>query len=423
MANHDTFEAFAKLDSRLSAIETDLASLKNIEPSLAFFNSNLEFFKGLVLSLGPRLTMLEVSVTSGLPAMITQQATLDRTAVVQEASMLTDAALRPEIESIRKAVDSFRRDATKLWATKSDLDAKLSVSTPALSTKPKVPTPAVFSGKREDWKTFVSHLSIFFTANAGLYSAASDKILFAISRLGEGSAFKYMEQHIPKFGLPSIERPLIICDYDLFIKTMSENFGIQNAHVVAEAQLRSLRQKGSAMDYTNKFLELAAETDWNDAAKISQYRLGLKDTVQDMLALAEEPRSFSEFANKAIDIDKRQFARHMEKQQAQHVSRPFSGSTVTTPRQQPAATRSTPFPVNRPASLAPPQPSMAMDLGQVRHLSPEEKQQRKDSNACFYCGDSKHWSSKCPKKPSLASAAVDETSDHSYVFELGKDSA
>ena len=61
---------------------------------------------------------------------------------------------------------------------------------------------------------------------------------------------------------------------------MKKTFGVQNADIVAEAQLTRLTQgTGSTLDYTNRFMELAADIEWNDPAKISAYRKGLNPEV------------------------------------------------------------------------------------------------------------------------------------------------
>ena len=183
--------------------------------------------------------MIESAVTIGLPAQIALQASMDKTEVVKEAALAVQNAQRPDLDELRLLIEELR------------LDARTTSSSHGSSSKPKVPSPSEFTGKRENWKTFTSHLSLFFTANATQYPSDTEKILFAISRLGDGSAFKYMEQYIPDFQKPAASRPMTISSYDTFMATMSENFGILNAHVVAEAQLRTLRQKGSAMEYTH----------------------------------------------------------------------------------------------------------------------------------------------------------------------------
>ena len=137
------------------------------------------------------------------------------------------------------------------------------ISAHAATEKSKHPIPEAYSGKREDWKTFSNHLTLYFEANKSQYRSQTEKIVFVISRLGNGPAFKYMQAYIPLLSKSSADHPQILCNYHLFLKTMADNFGMQNAHLVAEAQLRTLRQKGSALDYSNKFLELSADVDWN----------------------------------------------------------------------------------------------------------------------------------------------------------------
>ena len=150
--------------------------------------------------------------------------------------------------------------------------------------------------------------------------------------------------------------------------------------------------------------------------------LGLKDAVQDMLALTEEPDTFAAFREKAIEIDKRQYARYLEKQQSGSGSsaRPNPTSTLSRPRAP-----TTPAPL--PSTPLPPRPSMAMDLSQARHLSPEEKKRRQEQNLCFYCASPDHMSKGCPNKISkstLANAYVGDYSDTETVaFDLGKDDA
>jgi hypothetical protein len=395
---------------RLGIVGDTVNALKKLEPSLLFLNENLEFFKILASTLNGRLSMLEQAVTVGIPAQISHQVSQDKTNLLEQIKTSTLSSVRDELQTIRQTVDDFRRDATANWATKSDLEivklGSIGSTNAVTNSKSKVPAPTVFSGKREDWKSFSSHLSLFFTANTSQYPSDTDKILFAISRLGSGSAFKFMEQYIPDFKKPAASRPMIISSYDTFIDTLAENFGIQNAHVVAEAQLRILKQRHSAMDYTNRFLELASETDWNDAAKISQYRLGLKDTVQDILALTDEPTDFATFTSKAINIDKRLYARQVEKN-SQNSSRSSSSSAPPTRTQQTHRDTTTQPPTtpSNPPSTIDPAPSMAMDLSHVqhRHIDAAEKQRRRENDLCTYCASKDHWVKDCPTKPKSSS--------------------
>ena len=290
--------------------------------------------------------------------------------------------------------------------------------------KPRVDSPEKFSGKREDWKSFRSQMELFFLAQSSQYPTDTTKIMFAMSRLGDTAAYKYMEKHIPAFKLDEEDRPTIISDIEKFWSIMTKNFGVTNAHIVAESQLRALKQKGSALDYTNKFVQLVADTEWNDAAKISQYRIGLKEAVQEAMSRYDEPRKFSEFSDLAIDVDTRQYGYFLQKQPVR------STPVLNTTRNQ--------APVSAPRSFVPavsaPAPSMAMDLSQAQHrpVSAEEKQRRRDNDLCSYCGLEGHWVKECPTKPAgskfgnrsnptLASATTASTNP--FTFSLGNDDA
>ncbi|KAF9117429.1 Retrotransposon-derived protein peg10 [Mortierella sp. GBA39] len=168
-------------------------------------------------------------------------------------------------------------------------------STPA---KPKHDAPVLISGKREDWKTFQAQLGQLFLIAAPPTDV--DKIMFSISRLGGAAAFKYMEKCIPSFKLHAEERPLLLSNLNAFFKAMSKTFGVTNAHVLAESQFRTLKQRGSALDYTNKFTNFTADSKWNDAAMISQYRFGLRENLQESIAKYEEPETFAEFSQLAM---------------------------------------------------------------------------------------------------------------------------
>lgn len=382
-------EAFAALRNRVLALEETLERQREI---LDLFLSHKDLFAQLSTQLEPRFVNLETTLSS-----------------------LDDMVGRDELT---RTLASHRN--TILASVKVMVDV-ISSSRSSAPSKPRFEAPTAFSGKREDWKTFQSQLELFFLNAAPLYPTDAEKIMFSISRLGDTAAFKYMEKYIPSFKLPAEERPLILSDLNVYFKSMSKTFGVTNAHVLAESQLRALKQRGSALDYTNKFINLAADTKWNDAAMISQYRIGLKESVQETMAIHEEPDTFADFSQLAIDIDNRHFGYSFTKTTQARSSTPRSSTTSTAPP--------------RTTSFAPPTstPSMAMDLSQAQHRSidAQEKQRRKDNNLCTYCAADDHWLKDCPTKPKFSPrpfskniqsvAAAQAVSDVS--FDLGKDEA
>lgn len=383
-------EAFTALQTRITSLENTIQKYQEV---LDLMFTNSPFFTNLARQLEERFLHVETQVTA--------------------LSSLSDPVGRMELTH---TLTTYRDDM--LASMKAMIE--VSPAKPSTSPSPKFEAPALFSGKREDWKAFQSRLELYFLNSASLYPTDANKIMFAISRLGDTPAFKYMEKHIPSFKLPDEERPILISQLDVFFKSMSKTFGVTNAHVLAESQLRGLTQKGSALDYTNKFTTLAADTKWNDPAMISQYRLGLKTAVQDIMANQDEPDTFAEFSQLAIDIDNRQYGYAITKGTGRSsTTRPSSTST--------APQRTAPTP---PSASS---PSMAMDLSQAQHRSidTEEKQRREDNNLCRYCGADDHWAKDCPKrpkftpkpfsKPTQSIAAVQTSPD--VVFTLGKDDA
>lgn len=422
----------AATNSRLESLEQKLENLKGIEPALKFLHDNLDYFKALVSGLDSKIALLENAVLTGLPAQIAQQGNFDKTEIVREVASLTKEALRPDIEGLRRTLDDFRRDATAIYATKNDLLSRNPASD-IVTHKGKMALPDAFSGKRDDWKVFSSHLTLYLTANAAAYPTDSDKILFAVSRLGDGSAFKYMMQFIPKLKDPVAFRPAIITSFEQFLTTMKETFGVQNANVVAETQLLQLQQKGSAVDYTNKFQELASDLEWNDSALIAHYRRGLKpDVIKAIDMLDTIPTMFASFTQKAIDVDSKQYASHLELRNRSSSSKSPSNSVLPMHRaQQPQPTYVRP-PLSpslnpQPMNFTPPSydPSMAMDLSQVRHINTKEKKRRQENGLCLYCGEDDHFAKFCPEKKTLASLNLAETSfdTDSFTFTLGNDAA
>jgi hypothetical protein len=414
----------ATTNERFLSLEQRFEPLTTLEPSLEFLHTNLEFFRNLCNNLETRLRALEVMTLESAPARLKSLeaavSVFDRSSLVTEVTAMTYNSLREDISSIQKTMDDFRRDATALYATKSDLEGSRPTSTSSPSTKGKMALPEVFSGKREDWKVFASHLTLYLSAHKDSYPLDSDKITFAVSRLGNGSAFKYMMDFIPKLNGPVALRPPIVTNFDLFLKTMKDTFGVQNANVVSEAQLLQLRQKGSAVDYTNKFLELSSDlSGWTDAPLITHYRRGLKpEVVRAIDGLQVVPATFPEFTQKAIELDSKQYATFLELQNRPSVATPKSNQTPTNLVRRPATTPSA-------SSAPPPAPSMAMDLSQVRHITPEEKKRRQEKGLCLYCGAGDHFAKQCPNKRTLASTEIVETSSvfEPVEFLLGNDQA
>jgi len=219
---------FSALVDRVRALESAASRYTEM---MEMFHTHLSFFQGLPSNLPVAITSLE-----------------DRAATFATAIQELDEQVGalPRVRQpvgqaqFREALETLRND----MSNNINIVAQASrISSPA---KPRLALPEVFSGKREEWKSFQSRVDLFFVANDSAYPTDTDKILFAISRLGpDTAATKMMERYIPSFRKPASERPNMICSLDVFWTYMSKNFGVLNSHVVAEISLRNLKQKGS----------------------------------------------------------------------------------------------------------------------------------------------------------------------------------
>ena len=294
----------------------------------------------------------------------------------------------------------------------------------------KMPPPAEFSGKRNDWKSFMSRIRFHFITHPQAYPSDTKKILFVITHLGDTSAYKYIQNYANYFEKPDGERPEFIKDYDLFIKTMRNSFGDAQANIVAEAQIHKLTQgTSSASDYSNKFIDLADNLDWNDAALISAFRRGLNSRIQDLINISdkEEPKDFNSFKDLAVSYDQKLFA--------QSINNKYTTSNNTT-RPHQITPRLPPVPsitLNRPAPPAPAQSTATpMDLSQAKHISAEERERRQTLGLCGYCGKKGHWRRDCKERIENEAKQVTTAQKHlgnmeddedNVVFHMGKDQA
>jgi hypothetical protein len=101
-----------------------------------------------------------------------------------------------------------------------------------------------------------------------------------------------------------------------FAKQLKIIFGAsEDAEENAAIRLvQSLRQKGSASDYTSRFKEYMPLTGWDDEALKTMYRRGLKENVKDeLMRSGASTNSLDDMIREAIRIDDMLYERQMEK--------------------------------------------------------------------------------------------------------------
>ena len=423
-------EAFALLTERVRVIESQFERL----------TTTLSGLTTLVDHLKDRIPMLEYGITKGLPAQLAgleAQIGKNDDDVAARAKEGVIRELSADIFSIKEdmaVLKMFRENATEHFVTHKDLQAvqvQAQFSGPSTitehscsSTDPKIAPPERFTGKREDCKTFLSHLGLYLDAYPRRYSDDTAKIRFAISYLGEGPS-KFFQPHIHSLSKSPEERAPIVRTYQEFCNGLSNAYGIINSDVVAEANLRALKQTGSAVDYTNKFRTFASDLDFNDSALCFQFIHGLKEHVQRELAKKDRIVVFEELAAEAIRIDNLEAAYITNNKHRSAFTTSTQQRTTTTTA--PAPTRTAPPPTKfnapAPAHLVAHDGPGPMDLSHAYHISEEEKARRTRLGLCWRCASPEHFAKNCTLNKG-AKAGLHNAQEAAVVeFSLGKDSA
>jgi hypothetical protein len=159
-------------------------------------------------------------------------------------------------------------------------------------------------------------------------------------------------------------------DFEYFIETLQQAFGIRDEQREAEFAIKKLKQTGSASSYNAKYLQLLAKTGWDPVYAMSNYFDGLKEKVQEELYKEDRPESIHEYMTMATRIDNRQYQWRTRKQTKDSGKSTYYANTGKT-RQQRSAVHGT--------------HSGPMELGAV------EKRQ------CYNCGEYGHISPNCDK--------------------------
>lgn len=288
---------------------------------------------------------------------------------------------------------------TPLTSEISSLQQQLAAANKALSNattagtgnakieKEKIKEPETYKGSRDKTKSFLMQVQLVFDAQAHIYNTDAKKIRYAASFCRD-SAWEWFQGHIESKTFEAAG-----VTYSTFTDRLLKDYGEVDTHHESLRKLRKLSQKGPCSKYTTDFNILANRTQLNDAAKMDEFRRGLKENVKDMLVNMTRPQNLGVLQQQAVDADYRIYERLSEKKYDGHVKP--SNSTNTQQTHQ-TATGPTPMQVD------------AQQVGQRRGpLTAEEKQRRRDNKLCLYCGGNScggypdvNGCTKAPKKKS-----------------------
>jgi len=153
---------------------------------------------------------------------------------------------------------------------------------------PKVPAPNAFSGERGKLRSFLAKLDLYIGFNQKKFNSEMDKGLYTVAYLKD-AVFDWVDPKLHEFLDKSpkerdADKESIFGDFKKFKEELRKAFGVVDEKRAAERRLHTLKMDKSAAKYSAEFQRIAALTDWDDDALVSQYYWGLSEGIKDEIA-------------------------------------------------------------------------------------------------------------------------------------------
>ena len=304
-----------------------------------------------------------------------QQAAANASANAQQAMQQAQAAhpfpdVTPIIQQVLQNIPALAAPATTTVTT----DA---------SSGFKAPEPPVFTGKREDARTFMRAVQLTFAMSPKRFPAGDERtrIMFTLLYIREGHAGTWANNLATAFLDPARADPYLT--FAAFKTAFDEAFGDADRQHRACIEMSLLRMKSgdSVEEYTTAFEALADDTEYNEQALINAYRMGLLPRIHEKVYTENPPTTLKDWKAKARRVDTlwRDLKAFNTVRQDSHSSTPTKPRTYT----------STHLPPPPAVTVTATTTSDAMDVDAHRS--------RKFTGVCYNCGEVGHIASRCPK--------------------------
>lgn len=269
-------------------------------------------------------------------------------------------------------------------------------SSPSSGSKLKIAAPDKFDGTRSKLEGFLLQVDLNFRMNPSGFTSDEQKIAFIASYLS-GQALQWVT---PLF----FKVDPVTTSYTSFREAFKKRFADPDEERKAERKLETMTQgKRSAAAYAAEFQLEASKTTWDDAAKKSRFRAGLRDDVLDLLVTIPSTQlvTFQDFVDQAIACDDRLFERRQDRsRRLRDATPPASSRPISSPIKPsaPGKASSTTSSAFSNTGFTGPAP---MELGATRQIqvTEAERQRRRENNLCLYCGQPGHIIRQCPTRP------------------------
>jgi hypothetical protein len=249
----------------------------------------------------------------------------------------------------------------------------------------KLGKPPKFTGGADSLADLLFHCEMKFAVQPTTFSTERVKVFYLVSHL-TGSSYTWARTL-------HAEKSVLYNKYDDFVSELQGIHGKSTEYtsVEAENKLEKLKQTKSCSEYAALFDQYTAILKFNDGAKLSLFKRGLKQSLRSSLAsLNETFDEYHELRDAAIRIDQQQFQlRSDHAPSSSHANNNSNGSKSSSKKKR-----------GRPSAQS---SSSSSNNTRRGPLTKEEREHRKKNNLCMYCGKSGHAVATCPESKTKSS--------------------
>ncbi|KAI3614386.1 hypothetical protein WG66_000308 [Moniliophthora roreri] len=167
----------------------------------------------------------------------------------------------------------------------------------------KAALPRAFTGSRKDAKKFLREVLIYVALNPKAFPDDRSKKLFLLSYMtdGPGEFWKNEKTNL----LLAFDTDAEKVTWSEFLDDFRTSFEPLDPALKAQLELKDLKMKERADEYTYQFTYLAKQTGYNDAAQIVAFKRGLPKSLVFKIMTRPEgaPSTIKEWMNAAIIFD------------------------------------------------------------------------------------------------------------------------
>uniref|UniRef100_A0A8C5M117 Gypsy retrotransposon integrase-like protein 1 n=1 Tax=Leptobrachium leishanense TaxID=445787 RepID=A0A8C5M117_9ANUR len=290
--------------------------------------------------------------------------------------------LTQTVQGLQTGQDQLRANMRELQGAPPPYQAPMELvrAQDPQAPEPPVPLPERFTGDRSKYITFRTACQIMFTLKPRTYHSENIKIQTIISLLsGEPQTWAH---HLILSNSPTLDT------WTSFITELDTLYDDPLRKDTAERALRATKQgRRPVEEYISEFKTHALDTEWNEAALISQYRLGLSEQLKDELSRGDLPHTLEALMQLTLTIDRRMRERRLERN-------PLPMGAIRRPPRALPSDAAAVVPYYGGETREEP-----MQLGATsRRLPPEELDRRRALHLCLYCASPNHFRTSCPER-------------------------